>query len=130
MVMTAQATWTESDRVATAAMAGYALQLEAAVTAPLIEMIDGTANDAAAGLLCAVAGERRAVEIVLDDTVSADHLTAPIWSLDQRGWNVTVLVPLAQMGDAHTSLRGVPCTLQPWWRMNSGDVVFGSLETP
>jgi predicted TIM-barrel fold metal-dependent hydrolase len=130
MVMAAQATWTESDRVATAAMRGYALQLETAVTAPLIEMVDGMPDDAAAGLLCAVAGERRAVEIVLDDTVQADQLTAPIWSLDQRGWNVTVLVPLSQLGDAHTSLRGVPCTLQPWWRMNSGDVVFGSFETP
>lgn len=130
MVMAAQVTWTESDRVATAAMYGYTLQLEAAVTAPLIEMVDGTTDDAAGGLLCAVAGERRAVEIVLDDTVDAGCLMSPIWSLDQRGWNVTVLVPLAQMGEAHSSLRGVPCMLQPWWKLLTGDVVFGSLEIP
>ena len=130
MAMAAQVAWTESDRVVTAAMRGYALQLEVAVTAPLIEMVDGTTDDAPGGLLCAVAGERRAVEIVLDDTVDAGCLMSPIWSLDQRGWNVTVLVPLAQMGEAHSSLRGVPCMLQPWWKVLTGDVVFGSPEIP
>lgn len=65
-------------------------------------------------------------EIIVDGPL--DALLASVAKL-AVGSEVVVLVEAARMGDAHHTLRGIECVLQPWWRTD-GTVSFGAVELP
>lgn len=107
----------------------YTARRERVQQMPLSELIDGAVPSAAAGVAAVVAGDMRIVEIVADDEFDLEQLASATWTLAGRGWDVTVLVPCNRLGDAHTSLRAAPCSLQGWWFDENG-VWFGAHETP
>jgi hypothetical protein len=52
---------------------------------------------------------------VLDGDSETEGRSEGAGTVAQRGWHLNVLVNLSRLGNAHTSLRGAPCTLQGWW---------------
>jgi hypothetical protein len=56
-------------------------------------------------------------------------LSEVAWTLDERAWMLNIIVSLDRLGDAHTALRGAPCTLQGWW-FDDDAVRFAGFEKP
>ena len=69
------------------------------------------------------------VYVVLDGDSETEMLSEVAWTVAARGWHLNVLVNLSRLGDAHTTLRGTPCTLQGWW-FSDEMVRFSSHERP
>jgi len=87
-------------------------------------------SPADAGAVRAVVADRtRMVEVVLDADTDIDLLAEVAWALDERAWLLNVIVALNRLGDAHTALRGTPCTLQGWW-FDDDSVRFTDFERP
>jgi hypothetical protein len=76
-----------------------------------------------------VADRSRIVEIVLDSDTDIAMLAEVAWALDERAWLLNVIVSLNRLGEAHTALRGTPCTLQGWW-FDEDSVRFAGFERP
>ena len=68
------------------------------------------------------------VEIIAAEPEFAPARLAAI-ELAAAGWDVVVLVPSAEVGEAHRLLRGAPCGLQTWW-FEDDAVQFGARRTP
>jgi hypothetical protein len=129
MAMAVQVSLMGTDRVVDRALAIYGAHLERAVHVPLADMVDREVAVDVARLSVVAAGESRVAEIMVDETVVCQQLTLALWSLADQGWQATVVVPAARMGEAHQALRGVPCRLQAWWE-DETLVCFGAHETP
>ena len=129
MAMAVQVSLIGTDRVVDRALAIYRAHLDRAIEVPLGDMVDREISIDAARLSVVAAGDSRVAEIMVDETVLCDQVIPSIWSLDEQGWQAIVVVPASRMGEAHASLRGVPCQLQAWWEDSSG-VAFGPFERP
>ena len=121
-----QTTWTDTDRVVAETMRQYELRHEPVEEMALAEMVT---KGRVADVPCVVATRQRIVEIVIDDGRDIAPLVPSAWYLDDQGWDVTVLAPLALMGDTHRLLRGAPIALQPWW-IDDDHVLYGAFERP
>lgn len=75
-----------------------------------------------------VATDMGTVECIADGQLPA--ATRAVRHLAAAGWEVRLLVPLAQVGEAHRLLRGAPANLQPFWLGPDDDVCFGAPEVP
>lgn len=115
--------------VTDAVIAAYSARRERVQTMALSDLVEGSVAADLSGVSAIVAAEMRVAEIVADHSVDLERLPAAAWALASRGWDMTVLVPCDRIGDAHTSLRSAPCSLQPWW-FDADGVWFGALETP
>jgi hypothetical protein len=124
MVLAADAPTALRGRVANAVAGGYA-RLGCTVVELALAEVSGFPGAPGAAVLAADVG---AVECVADDDLPA---AAPaVRLLAAGGWEVSLLVPAALMGEAHRLLRGVAVRLQPWW-VGADDVVcFGAPEVP
>lgn len=129
MAMAVQASLIGTERVVDRALAIYRAHLDRAVEVPLGDMVDREIGVDAARLSVVAAADNRVAEIIIDETVVCGQLVQSVWSLAEQGWTTTVVVPAARMGEAHYSLRGLPCRLQPWWEDGS-TICFGSYEQP
>jgi len=129
MAIAFQPEWTESERVADAAMVGYRDLGAVVKPVALGSLLDKHFSMAVSGFLCAVVNDPRTVEIVVDEMFHPVSFRDAIDSLVGQEWAVTVLVPLDALGVAHTLLRGAPCNLQPWWE-DHDQIVFGGYELP
>jgi hypothetical protein len=65
--------------------------------------------------------------LVLDGSTGASGLAPTVRRLVTEGWTVVVLVPSADFGESHRSLRGSGGVIQQWW-MEAGEVAFGPVE--
>ncbi|NND04730.1 MAG: hypothetical protein HKN91_18315 [Acidimicrobiia bacterium] len=115
--------------VTDAVIAAYTARREKVQTMPVSEMVSGQVSADLSTLTAVVCAEQRVAEIVVDEGLDLERLAAAAWALAGRGWDLTVLVPTSQIGDAHTSLRAAPCLIQPWWSDADG-IWFGAFETP
>lgn len=77
----------------------------------------------------AVIEQRHLIECVFDTFSDLICASADLERLLCKQWQVQVLVPLARLGEAHRSLRGLPLKLQGYW-LDLGQVRFGAEETP
>lgn len=76
--------------------------------------------------------------IVVYDTMSIDCVVerSPDWSevhrgvglLIDKGWHVTVLLALAELGPAHVALSGLETLIQGWWQLPGESLRFTSHE--
>ena len=114
---------TEVDTVLATCVATYAAQRID------VERLDPTREDQVpkARLHGIVAQSEKRVECAVSR--DSDFSKAAFDHLVRSGWEVWVLVPTEMMGSAHRHLRGVPVTLQPWWKGENG-ILFGRPEIP
>ena len=127
MAVAVQEPITSVDLVTEAVLDVYRSRIEDATEMALAEFID---NPRSVGAVRAVvAHKERLVEVVLDDESEPDSLIDVAWVLDDRSWKLNVLVGLDRLGEAHTTLRGAPLTLQGWW-FDSDAVRFAGFERP
>jgi hypothetical protein len=122
-----EAPTTDVDHVIAAVISVYAAHREAITEMPLAEFTSVPAGPGS--LRSVVAAGQRTVEIALDDEADAASLAAVAWDLAGRGWKAVVVVPLDRLGAAHGDLRGAPCSLQGWWRSETG-IDFTPTEVP
>ena len=120
---------TSEARVATSAVRAYTARHERVREVPLAEMLAGAVIGNVTGIKAVAAGDLRVAEIVLPEEAPCETVAAATWLLNDRGWDVSVLLPLHRLGEAHATLRGAPCRLQSWW-IDDGEVRFGGYETP
>jgi hypothetical protein len=125
---TLQRETTAVGRVVRDTVAAYALRHEAVVESWLAEMAGAPITDALGFASCVVAIDRRIVEVVLTPSTELSGLSSAIWRLTSSGWQVTILAPRMRLGEAHRSLRGTPCVIQPWWIDDGDRVAFGRIE--
>ncbi len=112
-----------------AAVASYAARGDRVRVMPLSDLVADSVSADLSTVSAIIAAEQRAVEIVADDGLELERLAPATWAMAGRGWDVVVLVPSERIGDAHASLRSVPCHLQPWW-IDPAGLWFGALEIP
>lgn len=129
MAMAVQVSLIGTDRVVDRALAIYRAHYERTAHVPLGDMVDCEIGIDAARLSAVAAVDKRVVEIAVDESVVCEQLIPAVWSLAGQGWGVNVVLPAPRMGEGHLALRGVPCTLQPWWEDDAA-VAFGAYETP
>ena len=129
MAIAVQASLIGTERVVDRALAIYRAHLDKAIEVPLGDMVDTGVGIDVARVAVVAAGESRVAEIMVDETIVCEQLSAAIWSLANQGWSATVVVPAERMGEAHYALRGLPCVLQAWWE-DGTTVCFGSHEIP
>jgi len=129
MAMAVQVSLIGTDRVVDRALAIHRAHLERAIEVSLGDMVDREIAVDVARLPVVAMGDSRIAEIMVDETVLCAQVSVAIWSLAEQGWQADVVVPAARMGEAHTSLRGVPCRLQSWWEDDTG-INFGPYERP
>jgi len=75
-----------------------------------------------------VVSDARAIDCVLEPERDWEQLNRAFEHLDERGWQITLLVPLIELGAAHEALRGANARIQGWWRRNRGALSFTSHE--
>lgn len=127
MAVAVQEARTSVDFVTEAVLIAHRAHVDHATEMSLAEFLDSPVD---AGALRAVVAERtRMVEVVLDADTDIDMLSEVGWALDERAWVLNVIVSLARLGEAHTALRGTPCTLQGWW-FDDDSVRFAGFERP
>lgn len=124
MVLAADLPTARDERVAGLVALGYARLGCTVVEVPLAE-VSGVQE--AAGTAVVVA-ERGAIECVAGEGLPA--AARAVRRLAAAGWDVSLLVPAAAMGEGHGLLRGLPVRLQPWWPGPDDDVCFGAPEVP
>lgn len=127
MAVAVQETRTSIDFVTEAVLAVYRSHVDDATEMALAEFLDSPVEVGA--LRAVVAQKGRTVEIVLDAETDIDVLTEVAWELDERSWLLNVVVSLDRLGEAHTVLRGAPCSLQGWW-FDDDAVRFTGFEKP
>ena len=127
MAVAVQETSTSVDYVADAVLDVYRAHVEEATQMSLAEFIDSPISVGA--IRAIVAQDSHSIEVVLDSDSSTTMLAEVAWTVASRGWHLNVLTNLARLGDAHTALRGSPCTLQGWW-FEDEMVRFSSHEIP
>jgi hypothetical protein len=127
MAVAVQEPTTSVDFVAEAVLDVYRAHVEEATQMSLAEFIDSPRSVGA--IRAIVASEAHTVEVVLDDDSPTHSLCDVAWIVADRGWHLNVLVSLDRLGDAHTELRGTPCTLQGWW-LDDDTVRFAGYERP
>jgi len=127
MAVAVQEPITSVDLVTEAVLDVYRSKIEGATEMALAEFIDVQTSVGAVRAI--VAPKERMVEVVLDDDAEPDSLIDVAWVLDERAWKLNVLVELERLGDAHTSLRGAPLSLQGWW-FDADAVRFAGFERP
>jgi hypothetical protein len=113
MAVAVQEPTTSVDYVAEAVLDVYRSHVEEATHMSLAEFIDSPRS--VGSIRAIVAQDSHTVEVVLDGDSETEVLSEVAWTVAQRGWHLNVLVNLSRLGNAHTSLRGAPCTLQGWW---------------
>ena len=127
MAVAVQEPRTSIDFVTEAVLALHRAHVDDATEMSLAEFLDSPID---AGAVRAIVADRsRMVEIVLDADTDIDMLSEVAWALDERAWSLNVIVALNRLGDAHTALRGTPCTLQGWW-FDDDSVRFAGFEKP
>jgi hypothetical protein len=127
MAVAVQEARTSVDFVTEAVLAAHRAHVDDATEMSLAEFLDSPIE---AGAVRAVVADRsRTVEIVLDTDTDIDMLSQVAWALDARSWLLNVVVALNRLGEAHTALRGTPCTLQGWW-FDDDSVRFAGFERP
>jgi hypothetical protein len=127
MAVAVQEPRTSIDFVTEAVLALHRAHVDDATEMSLAEFLDSPVD---AGAVRAIVADRsRMVEIVLDADTDIDMLSEVAWALDERAWSLNVIVALNRLGDAHTALRGTPCTLQGWW-FDDDSVRFAGFEKP
>jgi len=127
MAVAVQEARTSVDFVTEAVLVTHRAHVNDATEMSLAEFLDSPVD---AGAVRAVVAERtRMVEIVLDADTDIEMLSEVAWTLDERAWMLNVIVSLDRLGDAHTRLRGTPCTLQGWW-FDDDAVRFSGFERP
>ena len=127
MAVAVQEARTSVDFVTEAVLVAHRAHIDDAIEMSLAEFLDSPAD---AGAVRAVVADRtRMVEVVLDADTDIELLSEVAWALDQRAWALNVIVSLNRLGEAHTALRGTPCTLQGWW-FDDDAVRFAGFETP
>ena len=118
---------TSVDFVTEAVLTAHRAHVDEPIETSLAEFLDTRVE---AGAVRAVVADRsRIVEIVLDSDADIGALSQVAWALDERAWLLNVIVTLNRLGDAHTALRGTPCTLQGWW-FDDDLVRFAGFERP
>jgi hypothetical protein len=127
MAVAVQEPTTNVDYVAEAVLDVYRAHVEDAAHMSLAEFIDSPRSVGSTRAI--LAQDSHIVEIVLDGDSATELLSEVAWTVAERGWHLNVLVNLSRLGDAHTALRGTPCTLQGWW-FDDEMVRFSSHEKP
>lgn len=127
--MAAQQTVTEVEQVSAAAARSFATRGQLVVEMPFDRFLEARGNPGLLGVHAVVVSELRRLELVIHEEAEPARLAASVRGLADSGWDVCVLVPGAMMGDAHSGLRGAPCTLQQWW-FEDDVVCFGRVELP
>ncbi|GMR02423.1 MAG: hypothetical protein BMS9Abin20_0758 [Acidimicrobiia bacterium] len=127
MAVAVQEPTTSVDFVAEAVLDVYRAHVEEATHMSLAEFIESPRSVGA--IRAIVASDARVVEVVLDADSRIHALCDVAWTVADRGWRCNVLVGLERLGEAHTELRGTPCTLQGWW-FDAETVRFASHERP
>ncbi len=127
MAVAVQEPTTGVDFVAEAVLDVYRAHVEDATHMSLAEFIDSPRSVGA--IRAIVASNARVVEVVLDADSPTHALCDVAWTVVDRGWHCNVLVSLERLGEAHTALRGTPCTLQGWW-FEGESVRFTNHERP
>lgn len=127
MAVAVQEARTSVDFVTEAVLVAHRAQVNDATEMSLAEFLESPVD---AGAVRAVVAERtRTIEIVLDADTNIEMLAEVAWALDERAWMLNVVVSLERLGEAHTALRGTPCTLQGWW-FDEDSVRFSGFEKP
>ncbi len=127
MAVAVQEARTSVDFVSEAVLAAHRAHVDEATEMSLAEFLDSPVD---AGAVRAVVADRtRMVEIVVDADTNIEVLSEAAWTLDERAWLLNVIVSLDRLGEAHTALRGTPCTLQGWW-FDDDAVRFSGFERP
>jgi hypothetical protein len=127
MAVAVQEARTSVDFVTEAVIAAHRAHVNDPTEMSLAEFLDSPVD---VGAVRAVVADRsRIVEIVLDSDTDIAMLSEVAWALDERAWLLNVIVGLNRLGDAHTALRGTPCTLQGWW-FDEDSVRFAGFERP
>lgn len=127
MAVAVQEPRTSVDFVTEAVLAAHRGHITEATEMSLAEFLDSPVD--AGAVRAVVADGTRVVEIVLDGETEIDMLSEVAWALDERAWMLNVVVSLDRLGEAHTVLRGTPCTLQGWW-FDDDAVRFSGFERP
>jgi len=127
MAIAVEESRTSVDFVTEAVLAVHRAHVNDATEMSLAEFLDSPI--AAGAVRAIVASKSRMVEIVLDEDTAIDLLAEVAWELDDRGWLLNVVISLNRLGEAHTALRGAPCTLQGWW-FDDDAVRFAGFERP
>lgn len=115
------------DHVVAAVADVYAARTDLVVTGNLATVADLPADHTCASVP-SVAGDS-VLELVLDGAMAVSELSPTVRRLVGEGWDVVVLVPSADIGQAHRSLRGSGSVIQQWW-METDEVAFGPVEIP
>ena len=118
---------TSVDFVTEAVLAAHRAHVDEPIETSLAEFLDTPVEGGA--VRAVVADRSRIVEIVLDSDTDIGVLSQVAWALDERAWLLNVIVSLNRLGEAHTALRGTPCTLQGWW-FDDDSVRFAGFERP
>jgi hypothetical protein len=127
MAVAVQEARTSVDFVTEAVLVAHRAQVNDATEMSLAEFLESPVD---AGAVRAIVAERtRTIEIVLDADTNLEMLAEVAWALDERAWMLNVVVSLDRLGEAHTALRGTPCTLQGWW-FDEDSVRFSGFEKP
>ncbi len=127
MAVAVQEPRTSVDFVTEAVLVAHRGHITEATEMSLAEFLDSPVD--AGAVRAVVADGTRVVEIVLDGETEIDMLSEVAWALDERAWMLNVVVSLDRLGEAHTVLRGTPCTLQGWW-FDDDAVRFSGFERP
>jgi len=127
MAVAVQEARTSVDFVTEAVLVSHRAHVNDATEMSLAEFLESPVD---AGAVRAVVAQRtRMIEIVLDADTDIEMLSEVSWTLDERAWMLNVIVSLNRLGEAHTALRGTPCTLQGWW-FDDDAVRFAGFEKP
>ncbi|MEN8041151.1 MAG: hypothetical protein ABFR95_06565 [Actinomycetota bacterium] len=127
MAVAVQESRTSVDFVTEAVIAAHRAHVDEATEMVLAEFLDSPVE--AGSVRAIVADGVRTVEVVVDSETQLDLLGEIAWELDHRAWLLNVIVSLDRLGEAHTELRGTPCTLQGWW-FDDDTVRFSGFERP
>lgn len=68
------------------------------------------------------------IECVLASKPNWNEVYRGVHELLDRGWGVTVLAPLSDLGTAHKTLSGLQTVLQGWWMQEDRRLRFSTEE--
>jgi hypothetical protein len=127
MAVAVQEARTSVDFVTEAVLGVHRAHVDDPIEMSLAEFLDSPVETGS--VRAVVARTSRTVEVVLDSDTDIGMLSQVAWALSERAWLLNVIVSLNRLGDAHTALRGAPCTLQGWW-FDDDLVRFAGFEKP
>jgi len=127
MAVAVQEARTSVDFVTEAVLGVHRAHVDDPIEMSLAEFLDSPVETGS--VRAVVARTSRTVEVVLDSDTDIGMLSQVAWALHERAWLLNVIVSLNRLGEAHTALRGAPCTLQGWW-FDDDMVRFAGFERP